>query len=47
MDELERLLQEKLIYLQRYVHFKIHNKHDAEDNCGNDVKKEFCIIIIF
>ena len=31
MDALEKLLQENLIPLQRYVHFKIPNKQDAED----------------
>ncbi len=31
MSEFERLLQENFISLQRYVKFKINNKHDAED----------------
>lgn len=31
MDALEKLLQENLIPLQRYVHFKIQNRQDAED----------------
>lgn len=31
MDEFEKLLQENLVSLQRYVNFKINNKHDAED----------------
>ena len=31
MNEFERLLQENLVSLQRYVKFKINNKHDAED----------------
>ena len=31
MSELEKLLQENLVPLQRYVKFKINNKHDAED----------------
>lgn len=31
MSEFERLLQENLVPLQRYVKFKINNKHDAED----------------
>ena len=31
MSEFEKLLQENLAPLQRYVKFKIHNKHDAED----------------
>lgn len=31
MHEFEKLLQENLVPLQRYVNFKISNKHDAED----------------
>ena len=31
MSEFEKLLQENLVPLQRYVNFKISNKHDAED----------------
>ena len=31
MNEFEKLLHENLIPLQRYVNFKIANKHDAED----------------
>ena len=31
MSEFEKLLQENLVPLQRYVKFKINNKHDAED----------------
>ena len=31
MNEFERLLQENLVPLERYVKFKINNKHDAED----------------
>lgn len=31
MSEFERLLQENLVPLQRYVNFKINNRHDAED----------------
>ena len=31
MCEFEKLLQENLVPLQRYVKFKINNKHDAED----------------
>ena len=31
MDEFEKLLKENLNSLQRYVNFKINNKHDAED----------------
>ena len=31
MSEFEKLLQENLIPLERYVKFKINNKHDAED----------------
>ncbi len=31
VDVLEKLLQENLIPLQRYVHFKIQNRQDAED----------------
>ena len=31
MNEFEKLLQEKLIPLQRYVNFKIADRHDAED----------------
>ena len=31
MSEFEKLLQENLVPLQRYVKFKISNKHDAED----------------
>ena len=31
MRELEQLLQEHLVPLQRYVKFKINNLHDAED----------------
>jgi len=31
VDEFEKLLQENLVPLQRYVRFKISNKHDAED----------------
>lgn len=31
MSELEKLLQENLLPLKRYVKFKINNKHDAED----------------
>ncbi|MBQ3048467.1 MAG: sigma-70 family RNA polymerase sigma factor [Oscillospiraceae bacterium] len=35
MDEFEALLRENLIFLQRYVKFKINNKHDAEDIIQN------------
>lgn len=31
MSEFEKLLQEHLLSLERYVKFKINNKHDAED----------------
>ena len=31
MNEFENLLQENLVPLQRYVNFKVNNKHDAED----------------
>lgn len=31
MSEFEKLLQENLVPLQRYVKYKINNKHDAED----------------
>ena len=31
MSEFEKLLQENLVSLRRYVNFKISNKHDAED----------------
>ena len=31
MNEFEKLLQENLIPLQRYVNFKISDRHDAED----------------
>lgn len=31
MSEFEKLLQENFLPLQRYVNFKINNKHDAED----------------
>lgn len=31
MTELETLLQENWLPLQRYVHFKVNNRHDAED----------------
>ena len=31
MSEFEKLLQENFSPLQRYVHFNINNKHDAED----------------
>lgn len=31
MSEFEKLLQDNLVPLQRYVNFKINNKHDAED----------------
>ena len=31
MNEYEKLLQENLAPLQRYVNYKIKNKHDAED----------------
>jgi len=31
VSELERLLQENLVVLQRFVKFKIRDKHDAED----------------
>lgn len=31
MSEFEKLLQENLFILQRYVKFKLNNKHDAED----------------
>ncbi|MBQ8523423.1 MAG: sigma-70 family RNA polymerase sigma factor [Clostridia bacterium] len=31
MNEFEKLLQENLVFLQRYVNFKVNNKHDAED----------------
>lgn len=31
MSEFEKRLQENLVPLQRYVNFKINNKHDAED----------------
>ena len=35
MDEFEKLLHENLIPLQRYVNFKIGNRHDAEDVIQN------------
>ena len=38
MSEFERLLQENLVPLQRYVNFKIGSKHDAED-----VIQEVCL----
>lgn len=38
MSEFERLLQENLVPLQRFVKFKISNKHDAED-----VIQEVCL----
>ena len=31
MSEFEKLLQENLVPLQRYVNFNINNMHDAED----------------
>ena len=31
MSEFERLLQENIVPLQRYVNYKINNKHDSED----------------
>lgn len=31
MNEFERLLQENLVSLMRYVKYKVNNKHDAED----------------
>jgi len=31
VDELEGLLRENLVYLQRYVNYKISDRHDAED----------------
>ena len=31
MNEFEALLQENIIFLQRYVYFRINNKYDAED----------------
>lgn len=31
VSEFEKLLQENLVPLQRYVNFKINNRHDAED----------------
>lgn len=31
VSEFEKLLQENLVFLQRYVNYKINNKHDAED----------------
>ena len=31
MSEFEKLLQENLVPLQRYVKFKVNNKYDAED----------------
>ena len=31
MSDFEKLLQENLVPLQRYVKYKINNKHDAED----------------
>lgn len=31
MDEFEKLLRENLVSIQRYVNYKINNKHDAED----------------
>ena len=38
MREFDRLLQENLAPLQRYVHFKINNRHDAED-----IVQEVCL----
>ena len=38
MCEFDRLLQENLAPLQRYVHFKINNRHDAED-----ILQEVCL----
>ena len=38
MNEFEKLLQENLLPLERYVKFKINNKHDAED-----VLQEVCL----
>ena len=38
MREFDRLLQENLAPLQRYVHFKINNRHDAED-----ILQEVCL----
>lgn len=39
MNEFERLLQENLEPLERYVKFKINNKHDAED-----IIQDVCLI---
>ncbi len=39
MSEFEKLLQENLVPLQRYVKFKINNKHDAED-----IIQDVCLI---
>ena len=39
MNEFEKLLQENLVPLQRYVKFKINNKHDAED-----IIQDVCLI---
>ena len=31
MNEFEKLLQENMVSLQRYVKFKVNNQQDAED----------------
>ena len=31
MNEFDALLQDNIVLLQRYVNFKVNNKHDAED----------------
>jgi len=38
MSELDHLLHENLVALQRYVHFRIHHKQDAED-----ILQEVCL----
>ena len=39
MSEFEKLLQENYVFLQRYVNYKINNKHDAED-----IIQDVCLI---
>ena len=31
MSELEKLLQENMVPLQRFINFKVSNRHDAQD----------------
>ena len=39
MSEFEKLLQENIVPLKRYVNFKIDNKHDAED-----IIQDICLV---